>query len=62
MIAFETYADKKGEFRWRARAANGEVMADSAEGYTREHDCEHAKKRFVELIFETFSPAPPSTE
>ena len=31
---FEVYKDKKGEFRWRLRAANGQEFACSGEGYT----------------------------
>jgi uncharacterized protein len=30
---FELYADKKGEFRWRLRHANGNILATSSEGY-----------------------------
>jgi uncharacterized protein YegP (UPF0339 family) len=29
----ELYTDKKGEFRWRLRHQNGNVIADSGEGY-----------------------------
>lgn len=29
----ELYRDAKGEFRWRRRAANREIVADSGEGY-----------------------------
>lgn len=32
------YKDDAGEYRWRRVAMNGEVVADSAEGYTRKHD------------------------
>ena len=31
---FELYEDKAGEFRWRLRHQNGNIIADSAEGYT----------------------------
>ncbi|XUX00377.1 MAG: HVO_2922 family protein [Dehalogenimonas sp.] len=31
---FELFQDKKGEFRWRLRHQNGNVIADSGEGYT----------------------------
>ena len=31
---FELYEDKAGEFRWRLRHENGQIIADSAEGYT----------------------------
>jgi uncharacterized protein len=30
---YELYVDKKGEFRWRLRHQNGNVIADSGEGY-----------------------------
>ncbi|MCJ2142557.1 YegP family protein [Methylobacterium sp. E-066] len=40
-MRFELYRDAKGEWRWRLRARNGEVIADSAEGYLRREDCEH---------------------
>ncbi len=30
---FELYKDKKGEFRWRLRHQNGNIIADSGEGY-----------------------------
>ena len=31
---FELYKDKKGEFRWRLLASNGQAIASSGEGYT----------------------------
>ncbi|AQU03536.1 MAG: hypothetical protein LLF82_001261 [Dehalococcoides mccartyi] len=31
---FELFTDKKGEFRWRLIASNGQTIADSGEGYT----------------------------
>jgi uncharacterized protein YegP (UPF0339 family) len=57
-IEFETYTDNAGEFRWRAKARNGSIMADSGESYTRYEDAERAKIRFVELIIETFGTPP----
>jgi uncharacterized protein YegP (UPF0339 family) len=27
------YQDESGDFRWRLKADNGEIVADSAEGY-----------------------------
>lgn len=35
----EIYRDEKGEFRWRVRATNGRIVADSAEGYANRTDC-----------------------
>ena len=40
-MKFEIYKDKKGEFRWKLRADNGEIIADSGEGYVEKSDCEH---------------------
>ena len=35
---YEVYADKAGEFRYRLKAANGEIIA-SGEGYTAKASC-----------------------
>lgn len=32
---FIPYTDKAGEIRWRVRAPNGDIVADSGEGYKR---------------------------
>jgi len=40
-----TYQDRAGQWRWRMRASNGKIVADSAEGYTRRDSCERAAKR-----------------
>ena len=34
MAKFELYRDGRQEFRWRLKASNGEVIAESGEGYT----------------------------
>jgi uncharacterized protein YegP (UPF0339 family) len=31
---FQIYKDKKGEFRWKLIASNGQMIANSGEGYT----------------------------
>jgi uncharacterized protein YegP (UPF0339 family) len=31
---FYRYIDRAGEWRWRFKAPNGRIMADSAEGYS----------------------------
>lgn len=36
----EFYQDAKGEHRWRVKAANGETLAESSEGYLRKADAE----------------------
>ncbi|HMT43984.1 MAG TPA: DUF1508 domain-containing protein [Chakrabartia sp.] len=32
-MQFELYKDRKGEFRWRLRHANGNILATSSESY-----------------------------
>lgn len=36
----EIYKDKRGEFRWRRTASNGEVVGASSESYKARKDCE----------------------
>ncbi|MEM7190010.1 MAG: DUF1508 domain-containing protein [Pseudomonadota bacterium] len=42
---FEVYKDKRGEFRWRRKASNGQIVGASSEGYTKKSDCEKNMKR-----------------
>lgn len=46
MAHFELYKDKSGEYRWRFRADNNKIIADSGEGYISKSDCEHG----IELV------------
>ena len=39
------YRDEAGEWRWRKVADNGEIVADSAEAYTRKADALRAAER-----------------
>ncbi len=39
MAKFEIYKDRVFEFRWRFKADNGQIVADSAEGYTSKENC-----------------------
>jgi len=32
-MTFEVYTDKKGEFRWRLKHGNGNILATSSESY-----------------------------
>jgi uncharacterized protein len=45
MLKFEIYRSGTGEWRWRARASNGEIVA-AGEGYRNRQDC----LKTVELI------------
>lgn len=38
-MKFTVYKDAAGQFRWRLRAANGRIIADSSEGYLSKADC-----------------------
>lgn len=40
-VKAEIYRDNEGAYRWRLRAANGEPIADSGEGYVRRSDAQH---------------------
>ena len=37
---FEVFQDKRGEWRWRLVATNGNIIADSGEGYTSKQGVE----------------------
>ncbi len=37
---FEVYKDKRGEFRWRRKAKNGQIVGAASEGYKSKKDCE----------------------
>jgi uncharacterized protein YegP (UPF0339 family) len=46
-VKVHVYQDEVGEYRWQLRADNGEIVADSAEGYRhkglRDHHGQEAK-------------------
>ena len=46
MATFEIYKDKSKQFRWRLRASNGKIIADSGESYVAKADCQHG----IELV------------
>lgn len=37
---FEIYKDHRGEFRFRLKAPNGEIIAVSGEGFTSKQSCQ----------------------
>ena len=45
-MTFEIYTSGESVFdlqwRWRLKSGNGEIIADSAEGYVSKYDCEYA--------------------
>lgn len=51
---FELYIDKAGEYRWRLRHQNGQIIADSGEGYTTKANAVNG----IESVKENASGAP----
>ena len=47
------YKDSKGKFRWRARHANGEKIANGGESYTRRIDLTTSLANFIEGLIDT---------
>ena len=41
----EYYKDAKGEWRWRRKAPNGNIVGSSSEGYTSKQECVDNFKR-----------------
>jgi len=62
MAGFEVYKDGKSEYRWRIRAANNEIVADSAEGYKSEAGCRRAVARLQQLVAAGGMTSPPESE
>jgi uncharacterized protein YegP (UPF0339 family) len=50
---FQLYEDRKGEYRWHLRARNGEIIADSNEGYSSKASCKHG----IDLVKEQAASA-----
>lgn len=51
---FEIYKDSQREWRWRLRASNNYIIADSSEGYNNKQDCIHA----IDLVKSTNASTP----
>jgi uncharacterized protein YegP (UPF0339 family) len=47
---FEKFTGKNGQFYWRLKASNGQVVCQS-EGYTRKHNRDRAIDRLAEIAF-----------
>lgn len=48
-MRYEYYCDADGEWRWRLRARNGHITADSGEGYSSESNVRRAIRRHIWL-------------
>ena len=54
MLGFELYCDKASEWRWRLRHSNGNIIADSGEGYRNKSDAQ----RGIDLVKSTSAVTP----
>lgn len=50
MLTFHVFKDMRGEWRWRLKASNGKVIADSGEGYKRERSAVNAANRLAKRM------------
>lgn len=41
-MRLELYTDRRGKHRWRLRARNGRIVAESGQGYARRNGARHA--------------------
>ena len=61
---FEVYRDKAGEYRWRLRATNKQILATSGEGYKDKKSCvaaiESVKRAAADAPVEEPAAAQPS--
>ena len=54
---FELYRDAGGLWRWRLRARNGRIVADSAEGYASRRNARRAIGTTVDAVSEAGTAA-----
>lgn len=47
---FEIYRDTSGDWRWRLRAVNGRIVADSAEGYASKRNAKRAVTAVLDAV------------
>jgi uncharacterized protein YegP (UPF0339 family) len=61
-LTFEIYQDRANEHRWRLKAANGQIIGTSGQGYKDKRDAKNAIDRIkadaaTRLKFETYTDA-----
>lgn len=44
-MSLQVYRDRRKEWRWRLKAGNGRILADSGESYSRKRDVYRALSR-----------------
>ncbi len=47
----EVFKDKRGKYRWRAKASNGKIIGTSGQGYADKRDCMHGLEILLLLSF-----------
>jgi uncharacterized protein YegP (UPF0339 family) len=47
MLKVEIYCDRRGEWRWRARAKNHKIVADGSESYSTKSSVRRAVRRIA---------------
>ena len=50
VVPVEFYRDKKRDWRWRIRATNRKILADSGEGYRRRADAVRGLDRVRKIL------------
>jgi uncharacterized protein YegP (UPF0339 family) len=50
MATVQVFKDEANEWRWRVVAANGNILADSGEGYKNKEDCKAGAKAAGEAL------------
>ncbi|MBY6346332.1 DUF1508 domain-containing protein [Providencia rettgeri] len=54
IMKFVLYKDKGGEWRWRFKAANGNIICVSSEGYSSKQSAQHS----IESVKKGMADAP----
>ena len=50
MAKFELYKSSNGEFRWRLKSSNGQIIATSGEGYTTKASAQNGHQRVSQAL------------
>lgn len=56
------YKDDSGQWRWRVKSANGEIISTSSEAYADKRDAEHGFDLTVSADERTARPMPPEPD
>lgn len=56
-LKFELYKDAKGQYRWRLKSANGQVLATGGQGYQAKADCKHS----IQVVQQAGAPGSKTT-